>query len=112
MAVKTKITFVVPENLQKELRQHVINDNYGLRGKSIWVAEAIIELLTMKNYIELVRYGDEMKGFEKVETVVLEWEMKKKLDDAIVAVRKEHPTLEGVQSRIVRTAIVQRLLHS
>lgn len=112
MAVKTKVTLVVPENLQRELRQHVIKDNYGLRGKSTWVAEAITKLLAMTNYIELVRYGDEMKGFEKVETVVLDRDMKKKLDDAIIAIRKEYPTLEGVQSRIVRTAIVQRLLHS
>jgi len=50
MATKAKITFVVPENLQKELRACMIKEGYGLRDKSKWVAEAIEKLLLLNNF--------------------------------------------------------------
>ena len=110
--LKTKITFVVPTALQAELRERVTRDGYGLRGKSLWVSEAIQALLDLPNFANLVYYSGEMQGFEKVETVVIEPSLKKHLDEAMVVVRKQYPTLEGVQSSIVRTAIMQRLLRS
>ncbi len=110
--LKSKITFVVPENLQKDLRLHVINDGYGLRGKSQWVSEAIIRLTQIDNYPELVNYSDEMHTLEKVETIVIDQEIKMLLEEAIVKIRKVFPIMEGVKSRIVRTAILQRLLRS
>jgi hypothetical protein len=110
--LKTKITFVVPTALYAELRERVLHDGYGLRGKSVWVSEAIITLLSLENFSMLVQYSEEMQGFEKVETVVVELPVKKQLDQAILEVRKHYPTLEGVQSSIVRTAIMQRLLRT
>lgn len=107
---KTKITFVVPETLQDELRQRVALDGYGLRGKSKWVSEAIESLFKIDNYVTLVQYSEELHGFNKVETVVISMDIKKQLDDAIIETRREYPTLEGVQSSILRTAIMQRFL--
>jgi hypothetical protein len=109
---KTKITFVVPEKLQHELRSRVARDDYGLRGKSRWVSEAIHSLLTINNFPELVHYSEDMQGFEKMETVVVNAELKRDLDAAIVKIRTQFPTIEGVQSSIVRTAIMQRFLRS
>ena len=110
MVSKVKITFVVHESLQKELRERIINEDYGLRGKSKWVVEAIKMLLSMKNFPELVKFGNELSGFEKVETIVVDTGLKNQLNNAIIEIRKEFPALEGVQSRIVRTAILQRLI--
>jgi hypothetical protein len=110
MALRYKITFVVPENLQKDLQERVIKDNYGLRGKSKWVSEAIQKLLAINNFPELVDYSDEMHGFEKLETVVVDYSIKQLLEDAILQIRKVYPLLEGVKSRVVRTAILQRLI--
>lgn len=110
MQKKIKVTIVVPESLQRELRQKIINDNYGMRGKSKWVSEAIEQLLANKDYANLVNLGDGMSGFGKVESVILALEVKQKVDEAILEIRKEYPLLEGVQSRIIRTSIVQRLL--
>lgn len=112
MTDKVKITFVVPSTLQQELRQHVINDDYGLRGKSRWVSEAIERFLKLENYEDLVNLGNEMKGLEKVETITIEKSLKKSLNQAIHEVRIKHPLLEGVQSVIIRTSILQRLLRS
>lgn len=112
MVTKIKVTFVVPQTLQQELREKIIKESYGLRGKSKWVGEAIESLLQIRNFPQLVSYNEEMHGFEKVETVVIDLILKRKLEQAIIAIRKEFPTLEGVQSNIIRTAILQRLLRS
>ncbi len=110
MSAKSKITFVVPENLQKDLRERVIKDGYGMRGKSKWVSEAIEKLFEIQNFPELVNYSDEMRKFEKVETVVVEYSLRSDLEKAAIKIRKQLPILEGLKSRIVRTAILQRLL--
>jgi hypothetical protein len=107
---KIKVSFVLPETLQRELKEKMIKDGYDLKGKSKWVSEAINDLLTMKSYADLVKLNDEMTGFEKLESVVIEKGLKQKLDNAVIEVRKKYPAIEGVQSRILRTAIVQRLL--
>ena len=110
MADKVKITFVLPETLQYDLKQQMVKDGYDLRGKSRWVSEAIDRLLKVKVFPEFVKLNDEMQGFGKFESVVVGRDLKKQLDDAVIHIRKQYPAIEGVQSRIVRTAIVQRLL--
>ena len=112
MTNKIKISFVLPLGLQKELKERIVKDGYDLRGKSRWISESIEYLLSMANYPDLVKINDEMKGFEKHESIVLLKDLKKQLDLAILNIRKLYPVIEGVQSRIVRTAIVQRLLKS
>jgi O-methyltransferase involved in polyketide biosynthesis len=112
MDTKAKITFVLPDVLHKECREQIAKDGYDMRAKSRWIVEGIQNLLAMHNFPELVNLSNEMKGFEKVESVVVTKDLKRFLEGAIIQVRKLYPAMEGVQSRIVRTAIVQRLLHS
>ncbi|HLB43316.1 MAG TPA: hypothetical protein VJN02_10825 [Gammaproteobacteria bacterium] len=107
---KVKITFVLPITLQKELKERIIKDSYDMKQKSHWIAEAIVRLLTMPGFPDLVKINDEMKGFEKLESVVISRELKKRVNAAIIDVRRKYPMIEGVQSRIFRTAIMQRLL--
>lgn len=110
MIEKTKITFVVPETLQKEMRQRLVSDGYSLKDKSKWVSESITNFLAMESYKELVKLGDEMRGFEKTESIVIDKELKKVLDDAVLHIREKYPLLEGLQSRIIRTSVIQKLI--
>lgn len=110
MSDKVKITFVLPLNLQGDLKQRVIRDGYDLKGKSRWVTEAIEWLLVIHSFPDLVKINDTMKGFEKLESIVIPKELKKHLDAAVINVKRVYPEMDGVQSRIVRTAIVQRLI--
>ncbi len=112
MSEKSKITFAVPDSLKNELRVHVIKDGYGLRGKSKWISKAVENFLELKDFLELISYSDEMHGFDQIETVVVEYPLKLKIDKAIIQIRKEFPMIEGVKSRIMRTAILQRILRS
>ena len=112
MTAKAKISFVIPTGLQQELAERTVKDGYGLRGKSKWVSEAIDNLLNINNYPELVNYSDEMRNLKAVETITVDKLLKLSLNNSVIVIRKQYPMLEGLQSRIVRTAILQRLLRS
>ena len=112
MTVKVKIAFVLPEGMQRDLKEKIVRDGYDLKGKSLWVSEAIERLLKLHSYKDLVKLNDEMNGFGKMESVLVALSLKHQIDEAIIDIRKEYPALEGVQSRILRTAIVQRLVQS
>lgn len=110
MLNKVKISFVIPSALQKDLKERIVLDGYSLKEKSQWVAEAVERLLTMSTYMDLVKVNDVMCGFEKLESIVIDRKLKAKLEESIIHIRKKYPEIEGVQSRIMRTAILQRLL--
>ena len=110
MSKKVKISFVIPENLQKDLKERIVLDGYNLKEKSQWVVEAIERLLTINNYIDLVKVNDQMQGFQKFESILIDRKLKIQLDESIIAIRKKYLEIDGVQSRIMRTAILQRLL--
>src|SRR5687768_157839 len=112
MSPKSKITFVLPDSLQREFREQIIKDGYDMRGKSKWIAEGIETLLAMRNYPELVHLSHGMKGFEKSESVVISKDLKSYIDKAALHIRTLYPAIEGVLSCIFRTAILQRLLRS
>lgn len=110
MDQKTTITFSIPKGMSCEMREQVVKEGYGMRGKSQWVLEAVNTLLGTEGYEELVNYSDEMQDFKSVETIIVSRELKRNIGMEIIKIRKKYPTLEGVQSRILRTGIVQRLI--
>lgn len=110
---KPKLTVVLPKQLQIDMRAAITSNGYTLREKSKWVEEAITTLLELDNYPDLVHYADELVIDEKkVETFQISPTLKPKLNRAILAIRQKYPTIEGVQSLIVRTGILQRILRS
>lgn len=110
MTDKVKISFVLPQGLQKDLKERIVQDGYSLKGKSQWVSEAIEHLLNKESYVDLVKVNDVMQGFEKLESILVEKNLKSKLEASVINIRRKYPEIDGVQSRIMRTAILQRLL--
>jgi hypothetical protein len=106
----TRISFFIPEGLQQDLKERMVKEGYSLKAKSKWISEAIESLLSLKSYPELVKMNDEMHGFEKPEYVSMPRSLKSRLDAIIVDFKQTYPLIDGVQSRILRTAIIQRLL--
>ncbi len=107
---KMRTTIRLPQRVRLELQQRVVSAGYGLRGKSRWVAEAIEQLLELPDYPDYVDIAEEMSDLTATEVIQLPIELKARLDHALIEVRTHYPTLEGVQSCLVRSAIMQRLL--
>ena len=110
MSNDVKVSFALPEGLQKDLKEKMVFEGYSLKEKSRWVAEAVERLLKLDDFMDLVKVNDVMQGFDKLESVLIDRKLKAKLDESIILVRKKYPEVDGVQSRIMRTAILQRLL--
>ena len=110
MIPKYKISFVMPEGLYHDFREQIIKNKYGIRGKSAWVCDALNQLPKKSNFEEMVKLNDEMHCLNKPETISIDLDTKKALEKAVISVRIRYPELEGVKSRIIRTAILHRLL--
>jgi predicted DNA-binding protein len=110
MGKKVMTSIKLPESIEKKMLQTIINDGYGMRGKSKWVTEAIEEFLMIPNFYELVDIATSMEQLSRVATLRLSEELAKKLDNALISVRKFYPNLEGVRSNIIRASIMQRLI--
>lgn len=107
---KLRLSYCVPPAVLNEIKEKMVSGGYDLKGKSKWISEGIEELLQMNNYCELVNLSEQMQGFQKMDSVSVDVSLKTKLDKSIVEIRKLYPTLEGVQSKIIRTAILQKLI--
>ena len=107
---KVRVSYFISQAILLDLKDNMIKNGYDLKGKSKWVSEAICDLLALQNFRDLVAINDQMQGLEKLDSLLIDKELKGKLAEAVINVRKFYPGLDGVQSKIVRTAIVQRLL--
>lgn len=107
---KVRISYFVSNALLSDLKNNMIQNGYDLKSKSKWIAEALQDLLAMNNYRELILLSEQMEGFSKLDYICIEKSLKKIIDSAIINVRTVYPVIEGVQSKILRTAILQRLI--
>ncbi|MFO1259161.1 MAG: hypothetical protein U1E78_12230 [Gammaproteobacteria bacterium] len=110
MSERVQVSFKLSKAMQIDFRKRMIDDGYGLRGKSRWVSEAVERLLEVENYPEYVHLSEEMTNLKQMETIFLDRTLIERLEDAILAVRTKFPLVEGVRSCILRTSIMQRLL--
>ena len=97
-------------NAVKEIHTKMLVEGYSLREKSKWISEAIEDFLTLKEYQSLVEMAELVNDFTKNETIYITSDIEDKLDEAIIKVRTQYPTLEGVKSLIVRASIIRRLV--
>lgn len=107
---KVRLSYFISDPILSEIKTDMNLRHYDLKSKSKWIAEAIEAFFTLKNFVELVMINDQMHGFEKLDAISIDRELKSRLDLAVIEVRQQYPALEGVQSKIVRAAIIQRLL--
>lgn len=108
----TLIPVRLPPELQSQFGAAVLNDNYGFKGKSKWVEEAVIELLNLglDSYAELVSLDETLTTQLKADKFSLTEHTRNKLDEALIELRKKCPEINLTLSSIIRTAILQRLL--
>ena len=108
--IKVKTTLVMPEEMKKELRIRVVQDGYGLRGKSKWVSEAIINFLDLDRFHDFVEISESLNRLTDPDTIVIDGNLEEMLNKAVIEIRKTQPLMEGLRSKIIRAAILQRLV--
>ncbi|MEI8055109.1 MAG: hypothetical protein WCH10_03810 [bacterium] len=103
-------TFKILETLNQKLDERIIADGYGMRGKSKWIREAVEKLFTYPDFPELVSISDDMENANHPISVRFPRNLLLEIEKVVISIRKEYPELEGIKSRIIRTAIIQRLI--
>lgn len=107
---KKRLSVILPENVVKEIHARMFAESYSLREKSKWISEAIDEFIQLKEYQSLVEMAELVDGSGKQEIVYITPDTEEKIEEAIIKVRKQYPTLEGVKSLIVRASVIRRLV--
>lgn len=103
-------TFTIPSAVNQKLNERVIIDGYGMRGKSRWIEEALMDLFIYPNYEEFVSISDDTISTKNHISVRLPRSLLLKMDNAVFAIRKIYPEIEGIKGKIIHTAIMQRLI--
>lgn len=107
---KVMTSIKLQKNLHRRLQQRIIEDGYGMRGKSKWIIESIESLLQLSDYPTLVEIAEDMDQLSDMVSIRVPEDLMLRIEQAIIHVRKQFPTIEGVKSNLIRASIIQRLL--
>lgn len=108
-------SFKIPAEFEFKINRKLIEDGYGLRGKSRWICDAIVKLLTFSDQefiMDCIEYADEFEQLNKSISFRPTEEVDNLLNDWVIKARMKMPTLEGVKSKIIRACLIQALLES
>jgi hypothetical protein len=110
----TTLTAKLPTEIHQKILERIIHDKYGMRGKSKWINEALEIFLGLPDFHEFVEIGEEMEQIEMngIISIRIPNTLYHKLEDAVIQVRKQHPGMEGVKSKIIRASLLQRLIRN
>ncbi len=110
MQNKVMTSIKLQKKLHRRLQQRIIEDGYGMRGKSKWIIESIEALLELSDFPTLVDIADDMDQLSDIITLRIPEDVMMRIEQAVIQVRKQYPTIEGVKSNLIRASIIQRLL--
>jgi hypothetical protein len=107
-----KVTVRFPKRLKAEMLNALVKSGYGLRGKSKWLGEAIQLFLKQPNFVEFAEQGIDINQAEltEVEAFYLDTETIQHVKNASIDIRVKYPLFEGVQSALIRAAVIYRLM--
>lgn len=100
----------LPENTHQEMCERIVKDKYGMRGKSLWINEAISDFLNIQGFPEFVDLAKDVTNLSHTVSFRITDELEKKLNQAVIITRKQYPDLDAAKSNIIRASIVQRLI--
>ena len=100
----------LPENIHQEMCERIVQDKYGMRGKSLWISESISRFLQIKGFPEFVDLAKDVAHLSCSVSFRVTEELEGQLNNAVILVRKEYPALDAAKSNIIRASIIQRLI--
>lgn len=109
---KTKIALRIPTRLATDVTDAMARDRFSPKKKSVWVEEALFGMARHDADMSESLVGDKAQGpNEKQMVIALSAEGCDQLKDSIVRLRLQLPTIEGVQSLVLRCAMRFRIRH-
>ena len=107
---KTKIALRVPPALSDEVDGAMARDGYSRKRKSLWVEEALYTVQNHDPDLSQSIVGDRAQGRNTRQMIIaLGPEAHDVLKDLIIRLRLQVPTIEGVQSLVLRCAMRFRI---
>ena len=107
---KTKIALRVPPALSEEVEGAMERDGYSRKRKSLWMEEALCALQKHDPDLSQSLVGDRAQGRNTRQMfIALGPEPHDVLKDLIIRLRLQVPTIEGVQSLVLRCAMRFRI---
>lgn len=100
----------LPKEICERLTSKVIEDGYGLRGRSKWIVDAIYSLFSIDEYEQYVEIASEQKKCTQAVSIRMPEKLAVKLDKEVIRIRLLHPELEAIKSNIIRASIMQRFI--
>lgn len=107
-----KITVRFPKRLKAEMQAALVKSGYGLHGKSRWLQDAIHAFLRQADFVDYVEQGIDINQAElsEVEAFYLDKDTIQMIKHAFLEIRVKYPLFEGVQSALIRAAVIYSLM--
>lgn len=102
----------LPKQLCEQLTSRVIEDGYGLRGRSKWIVDAITALLDIPGFEEYVEIASDLRKCTQAVSIRMSEELAVKLDQEVIRIRKIYPEVEALKSNLIRASILQGLIRN
>ena len=107
---KTKIALRIPPPLGEEVAQAMTRAGYSRKRQSLWIEEALMALARHDPDMRQSLVGDRTQGLNRRQLIVaLSSEAHETLVGLIIRLRLQVPTIEGVQSLVLRCAMRFRI---
>ena len=107
---KTKIALRIPPPLGLEVAQAMASEGYSRKRQSLWIEEALMALARHDPDMSQSLVGDRTQGPNRRQMIVALTEpARETLTDLIIRLRLQLPTIEGVQSLVLRCAMRFRI---
>ena len=107
---RKRISVRIPESMYKDMLAVFLRDGVSARNLSTWVSDAIIKLKSQKNFIEIIEEEWIDKGNNISRPISLTPEAANIFSEIYGIYCKQAKGSVEIKSKIVRTAITQRLI--
>ncbi len=102
----------LPIALNDDVIESMERDGYSPKKKSAWIEESLFAMARLDPDLSESIVGDKAQGAnEKQVVVALSMAARRELKDLIIRLRLQMPTIEGVQSLVLRSAMRFRIRH-
>ncbi len=107
--VKRRLNVRVPEKMVQEIEVKMREDGFHSKQRSEWISQAILDLSKMESFTTFISEEWIVPGKNILLQVSVDSEAQDALEK-IVSVSREELNSDDLQSSVIRTAILQKLI--